>query len=73
MEDVCNYMLMHKEVIDKIKKSGKGPAKLLFVMFDEKTEEICDQLGVDIALPPVALRKRLDSKIELTKLANKPV
>jgi biotin carboxylase len=70
MEDVCNYMLMHKEVIDRIKKAGKGPAKLLFVMFDEKTEEICDQLGVDIALPSVALRNKLDSKIELTKLAN---
>jgi biotin carboxylase len=71
MEDVCNYMLQHKEVIDRIKKAGKGPAKLLFVMFDEKTEEICKELGVDIALPPAALRKRLDSKIELTKLANK--
>ncbi len=71
MEDVCNYMLMHKEVIDKIKKAGKGPAKLLFVMLDEKTEEICKDLDVDIALPSVALRKRLDSKIELTKLATK--
>ena len=71
MEDVCNYMLQHKEVIDRIRKAGKGPAKLLFVMFDEKTEEICKELGVDIALPPAALRKRLDSKIELTKLANK--
>jgi biotin carboxylase len=64
-------MLQHKEVIDRIRKAGKGPAKLLFVMFDEKTEEICKELGVDIALPPAALRKRLDSKIELTKLANK--
>ena len=71
MEDVCNYMLQHKEVIDRIKKAGKGPAKLLFVMLDEKTEEICKELGVDIALPSVELRKRLDSKIELTKLANK--
>ncbi len=70
MEDVCNYMLQHKEVIDRIKKAGKGPAKLLFVMLDEKTEEICRELGVDIALPPVALRKRLDSKIELTRLAS---
>ena len=70
MEDVCNYMLMHKEVIDKIRKAGKGPAKLLFVMFDEKTEEICKDLGVDIALPSVVLRNLLDSKIELTKLAN---
>jgi len=71
MEDVCNYMLQHKEVIDRIRKAGKGPAKLLFVMLDEKTEEICKELGVDIALPPVELRNRLDSKIELTKLANK--
>ena len=70
MEDVCNYMLMHKEVIDRIRKAGKGPARLLFVMLDEKTEDICRDLGVEIALPPVALRKKLDSKIELTRLAN---
>lgn len=70
MEDVCNYMLMHKEVIDRIKKAGKGPARLLFVMLDEKTEQICDELGVKIALPPVEMRKRLDSKIELTRLAS---
>jgi biotin carboxylase len=61
---------MHKEVIDRIKKAGKGPAKLLFVMMDEKTEEICHDLGVDIALPSVALRNKLDSKINLTRLAN---
>ena len=70
MEDVCNYMLQHKEVIDKIRKSGKGKPRLLFVMLDEKTEEICKELDVEIALPSVELRKRLDSKIELTKLAN---
>jgi len=70
MEDVCNYMLMHKEVIDRIKKAGNGPARLLFVMLDEKTEQICDELGVKIALPPVEMRKRLDSKIELTRLAS---
>ena len=70
MEDVCNYMLMHKEVVDRIRKAGGGPAKLLFVMFDEKTEQISKQLGAEIALPSVALRNRLDSKIELTRLAN---
>jgi len=70
MEDVCNYMLQHKEVIDRIKKAGHGPARVLLVMLDEKTEEICKDLGVQIALPPVALRERLDSKIELTRLAS---
>ncbi len=70
MEDVCNYMLQHKEVIDRIRKAGGGPAHLLFVMLDEKTEAICNDLKVRIALPSVAMRKRLDSKIELTKLAS---
>lgn len=70
MEDVCNYLLSHKEVIDRINKAGKGPAKLLFVMFDEETEKLASEIGADIALPPVALRKRLDSKIETTRVAN---
>lgn len=70
MEEVCNYLLSHKEVIDRIRKSGGGPAKLLFVMFDEETEELAKELGVEIAHPSAALRSRLDSKIETTRLAN---
>ena len=70
MEEVCNYLLSHKEVVDRIKKAGKGPAKLLFVMFDEETEELTRELGAEVALPSAALRTRLDSKIETTRLAN---
>ncbi|MEN8132479.1 MAG: biotin carboxylase [Pseudomonadota bacterium] len=70
MEDVCNYLLSHKEVVDRIKRADKGPAKLLFVMFDEETEELTREIGATVALPPAALRTRLDSKIETTKLAN---
>ena len=51
MEEVCNYLLSHKEVVDRIKKAGKGPAKLLFVMFDEETEELTRELGAEVALP----------------------
>lgn len=70
MEEVCNYLLAHKEVIDRIQAAGQGPAKLLFVMFDEETEELAREIGADVILPPAALRTRLDSKIVTTRLAN---
>ncbi len=70
MEDVCNYLLSHKEVMDRIDRAGAGPAKLVFVMFDEETEELAREMGAEVALPPAALRNRLDSKIETTRLAN---
>ncbi len=39
-------------------------------MFDEETEELAKELGAEIAHPSAALRSRLDSKIETTRLAN---
>ena len=39
-------------------------------MFDEETETLAAELGLDVAFPPAALRHRLDSKIETTRLAN---
>jgi len=69
MEDVNNYLLGHKDVIAHFRKRG-GKGKLLLVMFDEETEDLANDLGLDIALPSCALRKRLDSKIETTRLGN---
>ena len=37
MEDVCNYLLGHKEVLDRIERGGAG-GKAVFVMFDDETE-----------------------------------
>jgi hypothetical protein len=37
-------------------------------MFDEETERLCQVIDLDIALPPAALRTRLDSKIETTRI-----
>ncbi|MEH6576546.1 MAG: biotin carboxylase [Amphritea sp.] len=68
MEDMVNYLLSHKETIDLIEANGKG--KLLTVMFDEKTEQIADSLGLEIALPSASLRTHIDSKIVTTQLAN---
>jgi biotin carboxylase len=39
-------------------------------MFDEETEKLAGELGLEVAFPPAALRHRLDSKIETTRLAN---
>lgn len=69
MEDVNNYLLGHKEVVDMVRRRG-GKGKALFVMFDEETEELAADLGLDVTLPPAGLRKRLDSKIETTRLGN---
>lgn len=68
IEDINNYLLAHKEIADRMRAAGGG--KLLLVMFDEETEALARELGVDIALPPAALRQRLDSKIETTRIGN---
>jgi hypothetical protein len=69
IEEICNYLLGHKEVVDYV--AGRGPGgKVAFLMFDEETETLAAELGLDVAFPPAALRHRLDSKIETTRLAN---
>src|SRR3954462_9193502 len=69
MEDVCNYLLGHKEVLDRIQRSGGG-GKAVFVMFDDETERAAAAAGLAIAHPSAQLRHRLDSKIVTTQLGN---
>src|SRR3712207_2783305 len=50
MEDICNYLLEHKEVIDQVR--GRGPGgKAVFVMFDEETEARAAAAGLEVAHP----------------------
>ena len=65
IEDINNYLLSHKEVLDHV---AGGLA--LFVFFDEETEKLCEEIGLKIALPSAELRHRLDSKIVTTQLGN---
>jgi biotin carboxylase len=69
MEDVCNYLLEHKEVLDRIRARGGG-GKAVFVMFDEETEAAAAAAGLQVAHPSAELRHRLDSKIVTTQLGN---
>jgi biotin carboxylase len=69
MEDICNHLLGHKEVLDRIQGHGPG-GKAVFVMFDDETEELAAAAGLEIAHPSADLRRRLDSKIVTTQLGN---
>src|SRR3954462_5082133 len=69
MEEVCNYLLEHKEGLDGIQARG-GTGKAVFVMFDEDPEAAAAAAGLEIAHPSAELRHRLDSKIVTTQLGN---
>jgi len=69
MEDICNYLLGHKEVLDRIERGGAG-GKAVFVMFDDETEAAAAAAGLEVAHPSAELRHRLDSKIVTTQLGN---
>jgi len=70
IEDVNNYLLEHKTVIEYM--TGRcGRPKGCFLMFDERTEELAKEIGLDICFPPAALRNRLDNKIETVRVGNR--
>lgn len=73
IEDINNYLLVHPEVINYIKsRSVNGDAgKALFLMFDEKTEELAKNLGLEVCFPSAALRSFLDNKVNTNRIAEK--
>jgi len=70
IEDINNYLLSHPEVIELIKQRGDG-GKAVFLMFDEKTEELCKALGLEVCFPTAALRNKIDDKVETTRIADR--
>jgi hypothetical protein len=70
IEDINNYLLSHKEVIDFVKRRG-GKPKFVFLMFDEETERLARELGAEVWFPKAKLRMSLDNKIETVRVGNK--
>lgn len=70
IEDINAYLLEHKEVIDFIKGRG-GKPKACFLMFDERVEKLCKELGIEVWFPKAKLRERIDHKIETVRIGNK--
>ena len=58
------------EVIDYINSHGPNPVAV-FLMFDEKTEELCKELGIEIWFPPASLRSRCDNRMKTVRIGNK--
>jgi len=70
IEDINNYLLQHKQVIDRVKARGGDP-KFVFLMFDEKTEKLVADIGGEVWFPKAELRNRVDNKIETVRIGNK--
>jgi biotin carboxylase len=68
-EQINNYLLRDPEVREYLARRGGQPL-IAMVFFDEETEQICQELGYRLILPPDSLRRRLDSKIVTTQLGN---
>ncbi|MFT6144847.1 MAG: D-alanine-D-alanine ligase-like ATP-grasp enzyme [Myxococcota bacterium] len=73
IEDINNYLLQHKDVVDFIRSRTDGDQRplALFLMFDEQTEALCEELGLEIAFPSAKLRNEIDDKIMTTRIAER--
>jgi biotin carboxylase len=69
MGDVCNHLLRDPETLEFIANQGPG-GKACFVMLDEKTQALAHEAGLEVMHPPAELRRRLGSKIVMTRLAD---
>jgi len=70
LEDIVNYLLEHPETVEYVESRGPG-GKAVFLFFDEKTEELCQRLGLEICFPSSELRDEIDNKINTTRIANR--
>ncbi len=70
IEDVNNYLLEHKEVRDYVARRGPG-GKAVFLFFDERTEELCAEMGLQVCFPPARLRRLVDDKVSATRIAER--
>src|SRR3954469_11370134 len=69
IEEINNHLLRDPEVREWMASHGPG-GKIALVMFDEETEALAAELGLEVVHPAAALRERLDSKIVTTQLGN---
>ncbi|MEM9372698.1 MAG: biotin carboxylase [Planctomycetota bacterium] len=70
IEDINNYLLSHPAVREFIRARGPG-GKAVFLMFDKKTERLCEELGLEVCFPSAELRNSIDDKMETTRIADR--
>jgi biotin carboxylase len=70
LEEIVNHLLQHKEVVDHVR--GRPPGgKALFLFFDEQTERLAKDLGLEVAFPSAKLRALVGNKIETVRIGNR--
>ncbi|MEQ8423356.1 MAG: biotin carboxylase [Cyclobacteriaceae bacterium] len=70
IEDINNYLLEHKEVVDYIRGRG-GKGKALFLMFDGRSEKLAKKLGLQVCFPSAKMRNFMDNKVNTNRIAEK--
>ncbi len=70
IEDINNYLLEHKEVVEFLESRGKK-GKGLFLMFDEKTEKLAKMNGLEVCFPSAQMRTSMDNKVNTNRIAEK--
>lgn len=70
IEDINNYLLEHKEVVEYIKSRGEG-GKALFLMFDERTEALAKKNDLEVCFPSAKMRNFMDNKVNTNRIAEK--
>lgn len=73
IEDINNYLLTHPEVREYIESRAKdgNAGKVLFLMFDETTERLARELGLEVMFPSAEMRQNLDNKVNTNRIAEK--
>ena len=73
IEDINNYLLQHPEVQNYLKSRAKGKSagKVMFLMFDEKTEKLAKQQKLEIMFPTAKMRTFMDNKVNTNRIAEK--
>jgi len=73
IEDINNYLLQHPEVQEYInsRKKGKKAGKVMFLMFNPKTEKLAKKLGLEIMFPSAKMRTFMDNKVNTNRIAEK--
>ncbi|NOQ73490.1 MAG: biotin carboxylase [Crocinitomix sp.] len=73
IEDINNYLLQHPEVQAylKTRSKGKKAGKVMFLMFDEKTEKLAKKAGLEVMFPSAKMRTYMDNKVNTNRIAEK--
>lgn len=69
IEEITNHLLQHKQFADLLERNGPG-GRAVFLMFDQATERICEELGLQVDFPPAQLREEIDNKVLATRIGN---